>query len=202
MKQADQTRESIISAAYEEMWAQGFRSASIDKILRRTGVTKGALYHHFPNKANLGHAVIDEMLRPQMELTWAQLRDPSLDPIDSMLRWIEERVELADTQSMMLGCPVNHLVQEMGAIDEEFRARLEDIQSGWRDALETALDSGQQRGLVRKEVNATQAATFLVASYSGCMTLAKSSRSKVLFAGCMAGMADYVRQLRPQTSKE
>ncbi len=202
MKQSDQTRESIISAAYDEMWSQGFRSARIDKILARTGVTKGALYHHFPNKACLGHAVIDEMLKPRVEEQWAALRNQNKDPIESMLQWINHRVDEANTETLALGCPVNHLVQEMGGIDEEFRARLDEIQTGWRDALESALSNGQARGLVRKDVNATQAATFLVASYGGCMTLAKSSQSKVLFAGCMAGMADYVRNLRPQTSKE
>ena len=176
MKQPDQTRESIISAAYEEMWSQGFRSARIDKILARTGLTKGALYHHFPNKARLGHAVIDEFLKPKVEEEWGILRNQNIDPIESMLQWIHHRVEESNAESLALGCPVNHLVQEMGGIDEEFRARLEEIQSGWRDALEAALLSGQSRNLVRKDVNATQVATFLVASYGGCMTLAKSSQ--------------------------
>ena len=198
---SDTTRNSLLTAAYEEMWSQGFRSASLEKIIARTGVTKGALYHHFPNKASLGHAVIDEVLCPQITREWATLNDPNLDPIDTMLGWIEKTVDNAQPRELALGCPVNNLVQEMSAIDEEFRSRLDGIHARWRDVLGQALTSGQQRGLVRPDVDPKQAATFLVASYGGCMSLAKSSQSKSLFAGCMAGMADYVRSLRSATNR-
>lgn len=199
MRQADVTRTELLAAAFDEIWSQGFRSASLDRILARTGVTKGALYHHFPNKASLGCAVIDEVIKPQSEKDWALLNNPDLHPIDTMLGWIDQTIDKKDTNELALGCPVNNLVQEMSGIDEEFRSRLNAIQVAWREALAKALTDGQTRGQVRPDVDAFQAATFLVASYGGCMSLAKSSQSKSLFAGCMAGMADYVRSLRALT---
>ncbi len=45
----DATRQALLLAAFEEMHCQGFRSSSLDNILAKTGVTKGALYHHFPS---------------------------------------------------------------------------------------------------------------------------------------------------------
>ena len=44
------TRQIILQAAYEEIYARGFQAASIAKILSTTDVTKGALYHYFPTK--------------------------------------------------------------------------------------------------------------------------------------------------------
>ncbi|MES9896325.1 MAG: TetR family transcriptional regulator, partial [Candidatus Thiodiazotropha endolucinida] len=41
---ADATRRSLLEAAYEEIHRFGFQSASLNAILERTGVTKGALY--------------------------------------------------------------------------------------------------------------------------------------------------------------
>ena len=32
----------------------------LDDVVAATGLTKGALYHHFPNKQALGYAVVDE----------------------------------------------------------------------------------------------------------------------------------------------
>jgi len=55
------TRSKILFAAYKEIHLHGFQAASLNNILAHTGVTKGALYHHFPNKTELGYAVIDEV---------------------------------------------------------------------------------------------------------------------------------------------
>jgi len=51
------TRQALLLAAFEEIHEQGFRAASLDRILERAGCTKGALYHHFENKTALGYAV-------------------------------------------------------------------------------------------------------------------------------------------------
>ena len=62
-RHADRTRNALIHAAFEEIWQFGFQAASLDAILERARLTKGALYHHFPNKQALGYAVVDEYIR-------------------------------------------------------------------------------------------------------------------------------------------
>ena len=57
-------RRELLEAAFAEFHLHGFQAASLDAIVARAGVTKGALYHHFPDKSALGHAVIDEVVRP------------------------------------------------------------------------------------------------------------------------------------------
>ena len=60
------TRQIILQAAFDEIYAHGFQAASLTKILSTTGVTKGALYYYFPNKLTLGYAVVDEILKLQI----------------------------------------------------------------------------------------------------------------------------------------
>ena len=62
----EQTRQALLEAAFEEIYRVGFQAASLDRILDRAGVTKGALYHHFKNKLELGYAVLEEVVRPTM----------------------------------------------------------------------------------------------------------------------------------------
>ena len=80
LRQPDITRSRLLDCAYEEIHQRGFRSASLDSILEKAGVTKGALYHHFDNKAALGYAVVDEIIRPFMQGFWLPLVDAE-DPI-------------------------------------------------------------------------------------------------------------------------
>jgi TetR/AcrR family transcriptional repressor of nem operon len=53
-----QTRESLLDAAHSLTLRQGFSATSIDQLLAHTGLTKGAFFHHFKNKAELAHALV------------------------------------------------------------------------------------------------------------------------------------------------
>ena len=61
-RQADATRELLVSIARERFTEQGFAATSIEDIVRRAGVAKGALYHHFSGKDALFRAVYDAVL--------------------------------------------------------------------------------------------------------------------------------------------
>ncbi len=196
-RKPDETRGALLAAAFEEIHAQGFRAASIDNILARTGVTKGALYHHFPNKAALGQAVVNEVLFTRMQANWQQLNDPDTDPVTLLLGMIDDAIAHADRDTVALGCPLNNLVQEMAGLDEDFRQSLSKVQSAWRAALESALQRGQSRGQVRANLDCEQAAAFLVAAYEGCVGVGKCGAGTEVFTICLQGMADYLRSLRP-----
>ena len=55
------TRRAIVGAARARFGDVGFAGTSLDDVAADAGVTKGALYHHFRNKADLFLAVYDEV---------------------------------------------------------------------------------------------------------------------------------------------
>jgi AcrR family transcriptional regulator len=54
------TRRKVLDSARDLFATRGWANTSIDDILRSAGVTKGALYHHFPDKVALLRAVYEE----------------------------------------------------------------------------------------------------------------------------------------------
>jgi AcrR family transcriptional regulator len=52
-RDARTTREQIIQAADTLFYGEGIRSASMDAIAARAGVTKRTIYYHFPSKDDL-----------------------------------------------------------------------------------------------------------------------------------------------------
>jgi TetR/AcrR family transcriptional regulator, transcriptional repressor for nem operon len=195
-KGADETRQQLVLAAFLEMHEQGFRNASLSRILERVGVTKGALYHHFKNKDELGYAVIDEVIWTQAQATWGHLLEGEGHVVDRMADLLRGEMDGIDDASVSYGCPVNNLVQEMSSVDEGFRQRLERIQCAWREALQRAIEQGQADGQIRLEVDAARFATLMVASYEGCNGIAKCARSSQLFKDCVLGMIDQLETLR------
>jgi AcrR family transcriptional regulator len=49
-KRAEETRSRILDAAVRRFAIAGYDAASVDDICAEAGVSKGALYHHFPTK--------------------------------------------------------------------------------------------------------------------------------------------------------
>lgn len=194
-KAADNTRQSLLKAAFEEIYQQGFRNASLDNILRRTGVTKGALYHHFPNKTALGYAVVDEVIVPHAEKKWTRLRDDSTNPVDALID-IGINDPFPSEHDTLLGCPINNLAQEMSGLDEGFRERLNNFLTLWRDSIDSALQRGQRDGTVRGDVDTSEAAIFIVAAFEGAYGVAKCAGSTEILQTCLNGLVSYVESLR------
>lgn len=60
-ERSEATRALLLAAAREVFAESGFAAATIDEIVRRAGVTRGALYHHFDSKEDLFRAVYEAM---------------------------------------------------------------------------------------------------------------------------------------------
>ena len=58
-RQAEATRQLLISVARELFAERGYGGTSVEEIIRRAGVARGALYHHFPSKDALFRSVYD-----------------------------------------------------------------------------------------------------------------------------------------------
>lgn len=113
----DVTRERLLTAAFDQIYRHGFQAASLDVILRHAGVTKGALYHHFRNKDDLGHTVVDEVVKRLALDRWLGLLDTDGDSLTALQHTLRQRAATLDERDVELGCPLNNLAQEMSPID-------------------------------------------------------------------------------------
>lgn len=197
-KHPDLTRYKLLQAAFCEIHRKGFQAASIANILADTGLTKGALYHHFPTKQVLGLAVIDEVIRERLDgLIFQPLRE-SERPVETLLEIIGTVDEWRPANFIDLGCPLNNLMQEMSPLDEIFKARLNAVLTIWKDAVENALLRGKEQGEIRHEVDCQAVALFVVSAWEGCIGIAKNLQSPAAFSLCMKQLHGYVRSLLVQ----
>src|SRR5215216_2006606 len=176
------TRERIVAAAFEEIHRHGYQGAGLDTILATAGVTKGALYHHFTDKADLAQAVIDEVIRGLTLQRWTgPLATYSGDPISGIQMVLkvvaDEFCDERLVDKVELGCPLNNLAQEMSPLDERFRRRVAVVFETWIESFAQALERGRKDGSVRRDVDARKVATFIVASIEGTFGLAKNAKS-------------------------
>jgi TetR/AcrR family transcriptional repressor of nem operon len=194
LRDPERTRERLLQAASREIYRSGFQSASLDTILAVAGVTKGALYYHFDGKEALGHAVVEEIIAPDVHGKWVRPLQNGKDPIDALIGSVQRiAVRPADVRG---GCQLNNLAQEMSPLDAGFRKRLATIFGAWREAVASALREGQTHGGVRRDVEPADAADLLIAMVEGYASLAKNAQNpKVIKAG-IRNIVDWLRSLR------
>ena len=70
-------REAVIEAAHELFVERDYEAVSTEEILTRSGVSRGALYHHFPTKLDLFRAVFVASERRVIDRIAAQTADAS-----------------------------------------------------------------------------------------------------------------------------
>ncbi len=190
------TRTILLTAAYQEIHQQGFQSASLSRILAHTGVTKGALYHHFPNKLELGYAVVEEVIARRIQLSFIEPLHHFDHPIDGMIRLIEQAGEAFSMRDVELGCPLTVLAQEMAPIDEGFRQRLTSIYEKWHQSLADVMRNASEQGLIKPEVDPEILAVTIAAAMEGSLNAAKVSQdlNKLHQVGC--GLIQYLQCIK------
>ena len=161
-----ETREKILMAAFEEIYSYGFQAASLSNILKNTGATKGALYHHFKSKKELGYAVLDEIIWPSYQSSWIDPLKTSDDPITTMTCLLLGSIEQMTDQDVLRGCPLNNLAQEMSPIDPDYRDRIRLAYGEWQLVLEQAFDRGKAAGNVEEDLDTKSVALLLVQVYA------------------------------------
>lgn len=190
------TRDKILQAAYQEIHYQGFQSASLANILARVNVTKGALYHHFSNKTELGYAVVDEVIAERIHLSFIKPLQYFDNPVDGLIEMIRDSARAFSITDIELGCPLSNLAQEMAPIDEGFRTRLILIYELWQRAIADAMTRAKQAGQIIDEVDPDTLAMTLVAIMEGALNAAKVAQNLEKLQLCGQGMIQYLELIR------
>ncbi len=195
---SDLARERILDAAFAEIRRRGFQAASVSAILSETGLTKGALYHYFPGKKDLGLAVVNERVCAELHrsvLDALCVTEADDAPLDKLVRLLDS-ARLWSLESIRLGCPLNNLMQEMSGVDEDFRQALNAIVLLWQDRVEALLRLAQAKAQLRTDVDCHAAALFVVAAWEGSISIAKNMQSMPVFVASIEQLKHYVSQLK------
>ena len=192
LRDAEQTRHEILRAAFNITYERGFRSTSIDDIVEEAGVTKGAFFHYFPTKNDVGYAIADEILTEMMLERWIRPLAAHNNPIHGMIIRFRKLMEATSDEDLAHGCPLNNLTQEMSAVDPVFRDKLSEVLHSWIDETEKYLRKAQKEGYLRPEVDVKMAAEFVVMCEEGSGALVKNLRDRRVYWSLYEGFRQYL----------
>src|SRR5690606_29280301 len=115
-------RAAILDAALTLVRRQGWASTSIDQICRSARVTKGAFFHYFGSKEDLGVAAAERWQDVTSALFVASDYFQISDPLQRIHAYLDLRAKLADGPLEAVTCFAGTTVQETFATSERIRA--------------------------------------------------------------------------------
>lgn len=189
------TRKEILGVAFKEVFRHGFQGVSVDDIVEKTNLTKGAFYHQFPTKLDLGYALVDEVIIPMILDRWITPLEKYDNPLDGILKQMDKLIGKADPKSLKLGCPLNNLVQEMAPLDKEFKRRLQKGLELWILKTEYHLKRAKKNGYLKADINTYEMAHFIVMTHEGFFGIIKGLNDKNVFKPLFSSLKRYFRTI-------
>lgn len=172
------SRDKLLDITFEEVYKYGYGGAGTASILKKAGVPKGSMYHHFKSKKEMVLAMVEERLIPKVrEFFDFEIKKDStaLDILTSTLKKISKNKML-----IMHGCPLHRLMFEMEALDEDIATACEKEFEILTTNLAKVLELGMEEGNIQKDDPKTLA-EFFVASSWGLLSRPISTSSEEQF---------------------
>ncbi len=199
MKQELKSRETqdlIINTSFELFYEKGYNATSIPDVMKKTSLSKGAFYHHFKNKHEIGTRVIEVIIKRRIKEGFIDpLKETDKNIPELLLDVFTNRIKNYSEREKALGCPANNLIGEIGYTEQDFRIILKTLFEEWRQALINALEVGKSRNEVKKDVNSSATAISLICAFEGVRSVRKVYDDDVIFNEFMESMGVFIKNL-------
>ncbi|UCE88988.1 MAG: TetR/AcrR family transcriptional regulator, partial [Pseudomonadota bacterium] len=133
------TREKIMNAAEALILERGYGGTSLDAVIERVGMTKGAFFYHFKSKNDLAVALINRFAAADeriMRDSLARAEKLSSDPLQQLMIFFGLFVEMFEGLSEPYpGCLFAAYIYELQQFDEGTRETVSHSFAAWREAL-------------------------------------------------------------------
>jgi TetR/AcrR family transcriptional repressor of nem operon len=177
----------------------GFGATSIDQILERTGITKGAFFYHFKNKPELARALIERYVSRDDRLLHefvARADGLSREPLQQYLIFLGLLEEaLRELETPHPGCLVGSFMYQFREFDQDTQQSVVNGFEEWRRVLGGKLDAARDRTTPTFDVPTTQIIDNLLSLFEGGVILAKMYDNPQILAEQLRHHRNYVELL-------
>ena len=127
------TRDALLDAAERVFGRRGVARTSLAQIAEEAGLTRGAVYWHFKDKADLFTAMMERVTLP-LDESMARLTEQENDPLVQLLERMREAIAVIATDErtqrvLEIGCLMVENVDEMDSLrDREVSKKRHGVQ--------------------------------------------------------------------------
>jgi TetR/AcrR family transcriptional repressor of nem operon len=188
-------KTKILDAALTVIRAKGYAATTVDDLCAASDVTKGAFFHHFKSKEDLGVAVIRHWSDVTGELFAAAPYHRHADPLARALGYLEFRRQLLTGNVADFSCLVGTMVQETFESSPAIRAACDASISEHAAKIEADIAEAMRQHGIRAPWTARSLALHIQAVLQGGFILAKAKDDAKMAAASIDHLHRYIEHL-------
>jgi TetR/AcrR family transcriptional regulator, transcriptional repressor for nem operon len=195
-----ETREKILQAAAGLFALKGYHDAKLEEVLDAAQVTKGAFFHHFRDREDLGFAVLDwHMDRRRQLLNVIEQELPlakQTDPLQQVFRRLDAIQEMVRRRAGRKGgCIIGNMSTALSDCHEGFRKRLAKCFDEMAQEFLPHLEAAARQGRVTRRTNTTELAHDIVTVIEGAIMQARTLDDAKLLPCQFAYLKDHLKKV-------
>lgn len=186
-------RTRLLEAARDVIRKKGFAATTVEELCRVAEVTKGAFFHHFPNKEELGVAAARHWRETTTAFFAAAPYHAPGDPLERVLAYVELRKAIISGEAAEYSCLVGTLVQEVFEPASPIRQACAEAIFGHAGTLVADLTAAAEQRGVTLPCSAESLARHTQTVLQGAFVMAKAGADAELAREALDHLARYFR---------
>lgn len=198
-KKATDTRLKIMDEAQALILDRGFGSTTVDSIIKQAGVSKGAFFHYFANKEELGHALVAryaDIDLAHLENTLEKAEGLSNDPLQQLLIFVKLfEQEVLTLEEPYPGCLFASYLHQSGLFNDEILEIIRQWMLTWRKRVLEKMEEIVRQYPIAREIDIESLADMLLVIFEGAFVLSQSLRDTKIIARQLSHYHNYLKFL-------
>ena len=190
------TKQIILDESFKLFYEHGFKTTSVDKIMKATKLTKGAFYHHYKNKKELGLAVISLKVQKRVYDGMVSPLYKGGNTLDLLKTTFLDRLKSFPDYDKKHGCPMNNFINEVGDLEIAYQIALRNIIEDWKTALIQLIERGKKEKTINNTIPSSAIAIYLISSFEGIRGIRKLYNNDAILDHYISGLSLYLNQLK------
>ncbi len=179
------TKEQILRVASHLLQTRGFSGFSYAHIAEALDVKPAAIHYHYPQKADLGLALI-ERYRSRYRRWMDETKDQELSPREALEGYIRIASRFSDDAKT---CPMGILTAELTGLPDEMRAPVTQMTDEVLSWLTNILEAGRKDGSFLFARSADDLAALIASGLQGAVQLSRATK-RPCFGAVVRGIKD------------
>jgi len=192
------TRDKILNESKNLVFENGFSGTSIDQILEKSGITKGAFFYHFKTKSALAKALIEDFAKEDiyhMNEALSKTEDLKGDALNRLLQFIQEFIDMMSGIGEPYSCLYASYLYEPNQFDENILGEISCTLLKWRDTMNNLISDVLEEYEPQIEVDFKSLADHILVIFEGAFIISKGFQGKDLTADHLKHLKNYFQLL-------
>ncbi len=196
---AFETREKILQAASRLFALKGYHDSKLEEVLDTAQVSKGAFFHQFRDREDLGFAVLDwhmDRRRQLLDAIEQELSpDKQTDPLQRVFRRLDAIAEMVRRrEGRKGGCIIGNMSTALSDCHDGFRKRLAECFDKMAEEFLPYLEAKARQGRVKRRTNMSELARYIVTVIEGAIMQGRTLGDAELLPRQLAYLKEHLQK--------